>query len=66
MVYRIYCLNYLWKVLHDLRDIWHGFDDAMTRHGYVDIYIYVLYDDSHEGFHLDFTGFHLCFTVMVT
>ena len=30
------------------------------------INIYVLYDDSHEGFHPSFIGFHPCFTVMVT
>ena len=30
------------------------------------INIYVLYDDSHETFYPSFTGFHMCFTVMVT
>ena len=29
------------------------------------IYIYVLYDDSYEGLHLNFTSFHPGFTVMV-
>ena len=64
--YRIYYLNFSWKVLYDLRDVRHGFDDATMWHDDDDIYVYVLYDDSHKGFHLGFIDFHSCFTMMVT
>ena len=30
----------------------------MTWHDYVDLYIYVLYDDSYEGSYPSFMGFH--------
>ena len=45
-------------MIYEIYDI---FDDATTWHDDVDIY--VLNDDSHEGFYL---SFHSYFTMMVT
>ena len=56
-VYRMYCLNSLWMVymIHENYDL----VLKTPQCGMIMlIYIYVLYDDSYEGFHLGFTGFH--------
>ena len=60
MVYRMYHLNSLWMVymIHEIYDL----VLMMPRCRMIMlIYIYVLYDDSYEGFYPGFISFHLGF-----
>ena len=61
-IYRFQCL---WIGFHEIDNIGHSFDDAMTWHNDVDNIYMILYDDIYEGCYLGFAGFTCVITCFV-